>query len=299
MNDDKKTPFRRIMKISLLAFSVIAALLFVLRSVYAISLFEGLTKEMQASGWVSAGVDSLMQPNEELTYEASYLFVKFGTVKLQIVGKTNYDNTPAYRVRAYIDSYSGIPFVNLHAVYEAVADAKTFFCLLSTNSQKEGDSWVFTSYRFDFAKKMIFIEQWKEGKLLKQFSIPLGKGYTDGLSFFYYLRAAVQNANGKETNLSVPIIVADSTRSSVVLTINEEREPCKVTAYNFPIDSYRMSGYINFKGFFGVTGDFVGWISTDSAAVPLKADVKVILGSIVVKLKEVKRNNWIPPRSKS
>ncbi len=37
-------------------------------------------------------------------------------------------------------------------------------------------------------------------------------------------------------------------------------------------------------------------MSADSAEVPLKANVKVILGSVVVKLKNIKRGDWIPPR---
>ncbi len=60
-----------------------------------------------------------------------------------------------------------------------------------------------------------------------------------------------------------------------------------------------MSGHINFQGFFGVSGDFVGWMSADSAEIPLKGNIKVILGSVVVRLKDIKRENWKPSRSGS
>jgi biotin carboxylase len=126
--------------------------------------------------------------------------------------------------------------------------------------------------------------------------VPLDRHYTDGVSFFYYIREASRKADGARTTMSVPIVV-DTVRSTVDLTINEKREDCKVTAFKYPLEAYKMSGHINFTGFFGVTGDFTGWMSADSAEVPLKANVSVILGSVVVKLKDARRAGWIPQRS--
>lgn len=269
----------------------------VLRSVYAISLFHGVTDKMENSGWVRANSDSVVQTGEELTYEASYLIFKIGAVKFHVLGRTVYDSIPAYELRAEIDSYSGIPFVNLHAIYITYADARTLMCIFTSNSQKERDGWLYTSCNLHYAKGKADWQQSKNGILMKDVEYPLDKDYTDGLSFFYYLREASKTADGRRTKMTIPIVV-DTVRSSVVLTINEKKEPCNVTAYKFPIEAYRMSGHINFTGFFGVTGGFTGWISADSAEVPLKGDVNVILGSVVVKLKDVKRNGWIPPRSK-
>jgi hypothetical protein len=292
---NRKWNSKKIVKYFLISLSAAAILLFALRSVYAISLFQSLSGTMVGSGWQNVETDSVMQVDEEVTFEAGYLFFKIGAVKFQVLGKTVYDSVSAYRFRAYIDSYSGIPFVNLHAVFETIADARTLTCLFTSNSQKEGDNWIYTSYHFNFDRNFVEWRQSENGKVIKEIDYPLDKGYTDGLSFFYYLREANRRANGKMTSLSIPIVL-DTIRSSVDLTINEKKENCDVSAYDFPLESNRMSGHLNFKGFFGVTGDFVGWMSADSAEVPLRANVKVILGSVVVKLKGIKRENWIPPR---
>jgi len=292
----KKDIRSKAVKVLLVVLTVATISLYGLRSVLAISLFEGLTGSMQSSGWLSPGSDSLMQVHEEVTYEASYLLVKIGSVRFQVIGKTIYDDVPAYRLRAYIDSYSGIPFVNLHAVYETYADARTFMCLQTSNSQKEGNDWVYTTYHFDFNKKTVQWQQSKNGALMKTVDYPLDRDYTDGVSFFYYLRESCKNAAGRRMNLTIPIAV-DTIRSSVYVSINEGKEQCETTAYDFTVDSYRLSGHLNFQGFFGITGDFTGWMSPDSAAVPLKGNVKVILGSVVVKLKDIKREHWVPQRS--
>jgi hypothetical protein len=291
----KQGGLRKAIWIFAIGSTVLAISFYALRAVYAIAFFNGLTKNLQASGWVSPDSSSIVQVNEEMIFEASYLFFKIGSVKFQVVGRTEYDSLSVYHLRAYIDSYSGVPFVHFHSVYDTYADAKALFCLYDLRKQKEGDDWVYTTTTFNFDQKTIVWDQLKDGRSIKEVSLPLDSNYTNGVSFIYYLREACRNAQGKETKLDVPII-DDTVRSSIVLTINEKKEACEVSAFDFPLDAYRLSGHINFTGTFGISGDFVGWMANDSSALPLKAKVKVLIGSVVVQLKELKRENWIPPK---
>lgn len=296
MKTDLKKIRLRIVKITLSVIAAVGICLFLLRTVYALTLFNGLTGNLRDAGWTSEPTDSIMQKGEDLTYEASYLFFKIGQVKMEMLGKTVYNGTEAYRVRAQIDSYSGIPFVNLHATYNSYQNAKTFMCLGTDNIQKDGKDSIFTSYDIELHRKILDWKRWNNGKLIEHAEVPLDKDYTDGLSFFYYIREACRKASGVKTFLSIPMLI-DTVRSAVNLTINEKKEACSVTAYKYPLEAYRMSGHMNFTGFFGVTGDFTGWMSADSAEVPLKGDVSVIIGSVVVRLKDADRPGWIPPRS--
>lgn len=276
--------------------SVTMLLLLVLRTVYAVSLFNAMTNRLSDSGWRDVEVDSVMQVDEDMTFEASYLFLKLGSVRFQVLERTMYDSIPAYHLRALIDSYSGIPFVNFHAAYDTYADARKLTFLFYSRKQKDGDRWVYTATSLDSSGKNIEWEQFRDGKSVKRVKMPCDTSYTNGVSFVYYFRRTCRNSGGKEMSLEIPI-VDDTVRSKVYLTINEKREPCDVSAFDFPLEAQRLSGHINFVGTFGITGTFVGWMATDSSNMPLKAKVKVILGSIIVQLKEIKRSNWIPPRS--
>ncbi len=298
VDHEQKHLLRKTVRAFAITLSMAAILLFVLRTVYAISLFRGVTDKMKNSGWADAGTNSVVDVNEEMTFEASYLIFKIGAVRFQVLEKTTYDSVPAYRLRAYIDSYSGIPFVDLHAVYDTYADAGSLTCLFTSNSQREDNGWVYTSTLFDTNRKILTWMQSKNGEVIKKVDCPLDKNYTDGLSFVYYLREACRNADGRKTHLVIPVAV-DTLLSSIDITVDEAREACDVKAFDFPLDAYRLSGHMNFKGFFGVSGDFVGWMSADPDVVPLRANVKVILGSVVVKLKDIRKNNWTPPRSSS
>ena len=269
--------------------------LLTLKTLYAVAFFSVITKNMQSSGWSGGDSNPAVQINETMMFEASYLFFKIGSVKFQALGKVEYNGIPSYHLRAHIDSYAGVPFVNFHSVYDTYADARTLFCLYNLRTQKDGNSLVYTATNFEFDQKRIECDQSQKGKLIKEVSLPLDSNYTNGVSFIYYLRKACQIAQGKSATLNIPII-DDTVRSTVTLTIDEKKEACDVNAFSFPLDSYRLSGHINFTGTFGITGDFVGWMAADSSAVPLKANMKVLLGSVVVQLKEIDRNNWIPPR---
>lgn len=269
----------------------------ILKGIWSASLFHEVGHQMRQAGWTPSEEEYIMQPNETVTFEASYLFFKLGTVKFELLGKAVCHGVPSYRILAFIDSYSGIPFVSYHALYETCADAKTLMCVATSNDREEGSKWVHTNYIFNYADKKLTWEESAQGTVFRKVQMPLDTTYTDGLSFFYFVRQACKTADGRKETMNIPI-VSDTVRSSVHLTINEKREPCSVYAFDYPIEADRMSGRINFEGTFGVTGAFVGWISADSAEVPLRADLKVVLGSIVVKLKSIERDDWIPPRAK-
>ncbi len=271
--------------------------LFLLKVIVASSLFNDMGTAMRTSGWSVSEERYIMQPRESVTFEASYLFFKLGTVKFELLGKDVCYGVPSYRIRAFINSYSGIPFVNYHAVYETCADARDLTCLSTYNEKGEGAKKVRSDYIFNYVSKILTWEESVKGVVVKKVDMPLDTSYTDGLSFFYYVREACRMADGKRETLEIPI-VSDTVRSSVTLTINERRGKCYVDAFDFPIEAERLSGHINFKGTFGVTGQFNGWISADSAEVPLRADLRVILGSIVVKLKSINRDDWTPPRAR-
>jgi Protein of unknown function (DUF3108) len=296
MSFERTSSRRRRIGVWALVLSAPLVFLFAMRSVLAFSLFADVGARAKANGWSPADSDSIVQPNEVVVFEASYLFFKLGTVRFEFLGEQECRGVPAYRIRAFIDSYSGIPFVDLHSVYETCADPKTLMCLVTSNDQEEGDSWVHTNYVFNYARRRLEWDQSVKGVVTKKVDLPLDTTYTDGLSFFYYVRTACARSDGRKIEMTIPI-VSDTVRSSVTLTVNEKREACDVAAFDYPIESERMSGHINFKGTFGVTGDFVGWISADSAEVPLRAELRVLIGSIVVKLKDIHRRGWNPPKA--
>jgi hypothetical protein len=66
----------------------------------------------------------------------------------------------------------------------------------------------------------------------------------------------------------------------------------RITALDSPIDCYYIDGEIKTKGIAGVTGPYKGWFAADGQRPPIKAELKVFIGSVKVELEEWKK--WEP-----
>ena len=80
------------------------------------------------------------------------------------------------------------------------------------------------------------------------------------------------------------------------INFTDEFEMMKVAACDTPVRCRRIDGNAKWVGnsFAGMKGPFIGWISDDSAAIPLKAELKIFLGSIVLELESTNRPDWRP-----
>jgi hypothetical protein len=54
-------------------------------------------------------------------------------------------------------------------------------------------------------------------------------------------------------------------------------------------------GKIHFVGVYGLTGEFMAWLSDDNYRIPLKAKFGVTIGNITLELVKYKRQDWKPP----
>ena len=86
----------------------------------------------------------IIEVGEEITYVVKYLAFEIGEIKL-IVQKMEVDgNDTLYSAIAYINSYEGIPFVNLHQIYETKFDKRQISHYFKGSIL--GDDTTFTKY---------------------------------------------------------------------------------------------------------------------------------------------------------
>lgn len=245
------------------------------------------TKSQQTSN-----IPKEMQVGEDITYVVSYSLLKFGEVRLQVLERKDKEGNVYYKTRAYIDSYSGIPFVNLHQIYESYFN-KNLYSDFFRATEKEKDYVKFTEYFFDYKHMKVHVKKGKYNPFeIWTDSTTRVKTYNqDGLSLFYYAR---MNTGQKKT-VNVPCFV---TEEFVYTKINfyDKVEPSSIDAVDYDIASVRLDGHTDFVSIFGLTGNFEGWFTNDKYAVPTIAKMKVIIGNVTLKLKSWKKANWTPPR---
>jgi hypothetical protein len=245
---------------------------------------------------VSTTVGSpVMVEGEDLLYEVSWLMFKLGTIRLKILKVNHGNDTIRYTAGAYIDSYN-IRLADLHSISYTEMDS-ALFCRNAWSYEKRNNEWWVLKHRYDPAHKRLIIEDtWQKDKDSPPYkpstfdTLSISGRLHDGLSILYFARAHVHSQNA----IRVPTIVYKKLGKTNLYFTNEN-STVEIEAMPAPVEVTEFDGLAEFEGLFGLSGEFKGWFSNDDAAVPIKAKLGVILGSVDIELKEWKRAGWTPP----
>ena len=250
---------------------------------------ESFSDSLQKADFIEVG--------EDLTYEVSWWFIKLGTIQTKVLRSENVENSTRYTAIAYIDSYSGLPFVDLHAIFETTMDKECFSQSFS-GWEKDGKRWKAIRYDFDRQKGIVLVEKstvdnphGTDVQMKRVDTVLIQDKAQDGLSLLYFARANVKS--GKR--ITVPTLV-DSLQEFTHFNFKKKQTNAKIDAVPYPIDVIEFDGEGEFKSIFGLGGPFKGWFSNDTAQIPIQAEMNVILGTIDIELKQWNRNGWNPPK---
>ncbi len=229
---------------------------------------------------------------EELTYVVKYYLLKFGEIRFKIQSKKVVNGKPVYNAVAYMDSYSGIPFVDLHMIYESHFNEAIFSNYFKGLVRKK-EYTTFTDYTYDHAGAKVKVRQGKVNpyELWTDSTGYSQQPFQDGLSIFYYARAF----SGSKKSVNLPCLVNEK---HVYAKINfyDNTEKAHIDAVNYDIAVKHLDGETNFVSVYGLTGYFEGWFTDDDAGIPVMAKLNVIIGRVTVELISWKKPGWMPPK---
>jgi len=253
------------------------------------------TKENSSFALLIPAEERKIQVGEDITYVVKYTFIKLGEVRLRVINKVQIEGKEYYNAIANIDSYSGIPFVSLHQVYESKVN-QSFFSNFFKGVVRHSEFTTFTEYGFDYHRKILSVKKGKVNpyEIWTDSTTTAEKMYQDGLSIFYYARMNT----GTNKNVSLPCFVNEE---KVYTKINfyDKVMPVEIDGISYPVECTHIDGETDFVSVYGLTGRFEGWFSNDEAAIPIKANMKVIIGNVTLELIKWKKTGWIPPKYKS
>ena len=224
----------------------------------------------------------------------SYSLIKLGEVKIKIRDKKVVNNKVYYNTIAYMDSYSGVPFVTLHQTYESSVSSdlySTFF----RGVNKEEEPYTYTEYYFNYDAEKVRVKKgrFKPAKVWTDSTISVDKFYQDGLSIFFYARMN----SGQNKTVDVPCLVKER-KEITKINFYKEVTDVSIDAVDYDISCTRLDGELDFISIFGLTGHFEGWFTNDEASIPVVANMKVLIGNIRLELVKWKREGWKPPQFK-
>ncbi|MEM4261269.1 MAG: DUF3108 domain-containing protein [Candidatus Woesearchaeota archaeon] len=234
----------------------------------------------------------VVYPGEELFYEVDFLGIKLGSIKIVTEGIENYEGKEVYKAKAYIDSYKGIPFVDLHTIYQSWFDKSVSFSYkFVSNSKQEDNSWDYQEIKPDYKNNSFRLKKYLKNNCYFDETFELKQKANDGLSLFFLARKYTK------LNRTVTIqTIMDKNVDPTILTFRSKIENSTISAISYPIRTIYFNGEAKWKGVYGLSGYFEGWFSDDEARVPIKAKMNVYVGNINIELKSWVRPGWTPPK---
>jgi hypothetical protein len=233
---------------------------------------------------------------EELLYKVSWSGIKIGTIRLKVMPDEG-GNDVRHRATATIDSYAGLPFVNVHLVAFTEMDSG-FNSLSSFSLEKRDDDWRRLMYHYTLSEKKVYVEEAFQNDrdshphdALVRDTIHLTRiPIQDGISLIFIARHLLR----VRKLFSYPTLSNEKLGETFIYP-SRPQSKVNIDAWNKPIPVVELSGKMKLEGIFGLSGDFKGWFSDDSEAVPITAEMKVILGSVKIELMQWNRKGWKPP----
>lgn len=231
----------------------------------------------------------LYYPGEKLRYKVRWSFIRLGT--LEIEQRMVDPRTPdVRRFVMTVKSAPGLPFIDLDFTHTATVAIDPLEARRLFVETRHGDQ-VNTTYEIESSNKRLIVTDSCQGKQTLCDTIAIAQQCYEALSLLLLARSQAST----HTTTAIATVVGGSV-GETVLKFSGRTEKVKVPALDVPLEAYHFTGDARWVGsdFAGMSGDFRGWISRDEAAVPLRAEVDIFLGSIILELESFERSNWHP-----
>jgi hypothetical protein len=265
----------------------LATLLLLTSAVVVARLFQPAEATEQIRGPIPSS--AILLDGEELVYEVSWTFFKIGTIRLLSHGD--------YTAKAWIDSYEDLPFVDLHSFHYSSMDS-SFYSRGSRSAEFRENAWWGLDYDYDLPERVIRVNKTYQKALDSTMQLQgtidtvilADTNFVDGISIAFFPRSRIHT----RIPVSVPTVLYGKL-GTTDFYFDGTKTTEDIDALDDPVRVVVVEGTTSTVGVYGMTGAFTGWFTDDSAAVPIKGAVSVLLGEVEVELVQWKREGWTPP----
>jgi hypothetical protein len=242
----------------------------------------------------SAYVNPVFQVGEELQYKVKWKFIRLGTITFRTLRDSTCGKSTDYKILMTVESNPDISFVWIREHNESVIDVGTLMTKRYEGMHRNGDDLFRIYESYDKAERVAIYSctDMNTRAILKADTLKNVDPFVEGPSLFFFTRCV---ANSRRV-VNVPTMV-DGKIGNTILDFTGQIHETEIGALEMPVRTREYTGTALWSeaGPAGLSGNFVGWISDDEAAVVIKAELKISVGSITVELEQWKRAGWVPP----
>jgi hypothetical protein len=228
---------------------------------------------------------------EYLRFKVKYGFIRLGTVEM----RQKSTDSSRYELSIRSKSASGLPFIDFDSFSKSMLIPLNSRCY-QYSVETRGSNKEKISFRFDQADSMVTIKEWNERKGEAHRVVARSAPFYDGIGYVMLGRCL----SGSSTTVTVASINNLEFRNSE-LRFAKGRDEIEIDAIDAPLQARKIESAAAWStsADLGLSGNFTLWVSDDEAAVPLRAEVAIALGSITIELESWERKGWVPPKASS
>ena len=237
---------------------------------------------------------NVYEVGEILTYKVSWSIFRLGTIKVQTKLDKNCNEKTYIKLIMHVISNPYLPFISIDEFNESlvrISDgmSRSFFAKHRNNNERIEIHSVYNSTNQKLFFTLIDYSNPQPIKRDTLENIPL---YVEGPSLFFISRALIQS----EKEYNIPTMIRGKI-ANTYLNFEKNIQTIESDLFSHPIRTRYFEGQAEWEGgtSAGLSGNFSGWLSDDSAAIPIISEMKVLLGSIRLELEHIEHPNWKPP----
>lgn len=253
----------------------------VLTAVLLLSLNSGFSQYIPLNNKVFSN-------GETLVYKVKWSFIRLGTITINTIADQNDPNL--VKVTMLIESSPTLFFININEYNETIIDKRTCTTIsyYGDHRNRSDRLLIYSSFDEDTQTCVFSIFDDVKKKHTKIDTIYYSTKYVDGPSLFFFTR--VYSKSGVTHN--IPTLI-DGSIENTKLIFTEKREKIEVEAFSVPVLTRKYYGTAEWEGGTsqGLSGEFLGYITDDDAAILVYAEVKVLLGKLKIELESFYRND--------
>ncbi len=233
--------------------------------------------------------------NSYYEYEVSFLGLSLGSIKIHTGDIEEKNGKESLYVKAQMDSYSGIPYVDLHATFESWMPKNAAYSYVFNGNMKVDDNkWQYNNIVFDHENQEIRSTIWENKVLVSRDTFETKQKFSDGASLLYLARSFMD----LQKTAYIPTFINNQLVKTKI-NFQHKKENIDIDAVDGDVKAIYLDGKADWEGVYGLSGSFEGWFSDDEAHIPLKAYMKVYVGKVKLELVKWNRTGWNPPKVES
>lgn len=227
--------------------------------------------------------NNAFKPGEKLEFDINYGFINAGTATLEVdAGTSNINGRDCYLMKVNVNSSPSFDFIyKFNESYKSYLDKEGIFPWLTEQEKTEGKDYKYVKDEFLQENQKVIITERNANNEEKKKEVKIDLYTLDDIGAFYYARTL--DVTGKQPGevIILPYLSKDEVKELKIKFIGKEN--VETSAGEFRCNM--VQPMLKESALASKVDDITVWLTDDDNKIPVKIQMKIIIGSVKVELK--------------